>query len=72
MEQIIDVVKRLKQKKFKALSGENNYTITDAIITTTLSLNMAAKLYVPFNKPHIPTKVFKSRDGAIQWLLSFK
>ena len=59
-------------REYASSAEENNYTIADAIITTTLSLNMVAKFYIQFNKPHMPTKVFKSREEAIQWLLSFK
>ena len=59
-------------REYASSAEENNYTIADAIITTTLSLNMVAKFYIQYNKPHMPTKVFKSRDEAIQWLLSFK
>ena len=59
-------------REYASSAEENNYTIADAIVTSTLSLNMVAKFYIQFNKPHMPTKVFKSRDEAIQWLLSFK
>jgi hypothetical protein len=59
-------------REYASSAEENNYTIADAIITTTLSLNMVAKFYIQFNKPHMPTKVFKRRDEAIRWLLSFK
>ena len=59
-------------REYASSAEENNYTIADAIITTTLSLNMVAKFYIQFNKPHMPTKVFNSRDEAIEWLLSFK
>lgn len=59
-------------REYASSAEENNYTIADAIVTSTLSLNMVAKFYIQFNKPHMPTKVFKSRDVAIQWLLSFK
>ena len=59
-------------REYASSAAENNYTIADAIITSTLSLNMVAKFYIQYNKPHMPTKVFKSRDEAIQWLLSFK
>ena len=59
-------------REYASSVEENKYTIADAIVTSTLSLNMVAKFYIQFNKPHMPTKVFKSRDEAIQWLLSFK
>ena len=59
-------------REYTSSAEENKYTIADAIVTSTLSLNMAAKFYVRFNKPQMPTKVFKSRDEAIPWLLSFK
>ena len=59
-------------REYASSAEENKYTIADAIVTSTLSLNMVAKFYIQFNKPHMPTKVFKSRDAAIQWLLSFK
>ena len=59
-------------REYASSAEENKYTIADAIVTSTMSLNMVAKFYIQFNKPHMPTKVFKSRDEAIQWLLSFK
>ena len=59
-------------REYASSAEENKYTMADAIVTSTLSLNMVAKFYIQFNKPHMPTKVFKSRDAAIQWLLSFK
>ena len=59
-------------REYASSAEENKYTIADAIVTSTMSLNMVAKFYIQCNKPHMPTKVFKSRDEAIQWLLSFK
>ena len=59
-------------REYASSAEEIKYTIAGAIVTSTLSLNMVAKFYIQFNKPHMPTKVFKSRDEAIQWLLSFK
>jgi len=59
-------------REYASSAEENKYTIADAIVATTSSLNMVANFYVKFNKPHMPTKVFKERDDAIKWLLSFK
>jgi len=59
-------------REYASSAEENKYTIADAIVATTSSLNMVANFYVKFNKPHMPTKVFKERDDAIKWLFSFK
>ena len=59
-------------REYASSAEENKHTIADAIVATTSSLNMVANFYVQFNKPHMPTKVFKDREQAIAWLLSFK
>ena len=59
-------------REYASSAEENKYTIADAIVATTSSLNMVANFYVQFNKPQMPTKVFDDRDDAIKWLLSFK
>jgi len=33
---------------------------------------LIASFFIKFNKPSIPTKLFKSEDKAIEWLNSFK
>ena len=42
-----------------------------AILVDDMASNMVAKFYVQFNKPPVPTKVFKDKDEAVTWLRGF-
>lgn len=45
--------------------------IAEAIVIESLAFRIIAKFYMKKSK-HNPTKIFKDREGAIEWLLSFK
>lgn len=51
-----------------APSGNKN-TIADALLISSLPHKLMANFYMKFNKPVKPTKIFNSRDKAVQWLL---
>lgn len=42
-----------------------------AILVDSMASNMVAKFYVQYNKPPVPTQVFKSEAEAIEWLKAF-
>lgn len=42
--------------------------IADAIVTEHYSHQMAANFFVRHNKPHRPTKLFKTEEEAREWL----
>ena len=39
---------------------------------TSLATTLIGNFFIKFNKPAIPTKMFKKEDNAIEWLNSFK
>lgn len=47
----------------------NKNTIADALLISSLPHKLIANFYVKFNKPVKPTKIFNSREKAVQWLL---
>ncbi|CAG5077993.1 DUF7793 family protein [Parvicella tangerina] len=49
----------------------NQYTIADAIVVNGISQRIMANLYLRFNKPATPTKVFADEESAAFWLMSF-
>lgn len=46
--------------------------IAMAILTKSLTTVLLANFFITFNKPAVPTKLFKSEEKAIKWLRSFK
>lgn len=47
------------------------FAIADAIVVNGISQRIMANLYIKFNKPITPTKVFSSQENAAFWLMSF-
>ncbi len=50
---------------------EGEVAVAMAIVSNNLAVRMLANFYVKFDKPRIPTKLFKSREEAIDWLNTF-
>ena len=46
--------------------------IAMAILTKSLTTVLLANFLITFNKPVVPTKLFKNEEKAIKWLRSFK
>lgn len=46
--------------------------IAMAILTKSLTTVLLANFFITFNKPAVPTKLFKNEEKAIKWLRSFK
>ncbi len=56
-----------------AASPENNEnSIADALVVTTLSLKMIADFYINNYNPVVPTKIFNNVYDAIIWIESLK
>lgn len=54
------------------VANDSRYTIADAIVVNGISQRIMANLYLRFNKPVRPTKVFADQETAAFWLMSFK
>jgi hypothetical protein len=61
-----------KVREWMAAPPIRSYTIADAIVINSLPLKMLADFYLKFDKPVNPTRVFNSRDRALDWILELK
>lgn len=52
-------------------ANSHDYTIADAIVVNGISQRIMANLYLRFNKPLKPTKIFSDEESAAFWLMSF-
>ncbi|HXU27517.1 MAG TPA: hypothetical protein VN698_09820 [Bacteroidia bacterium] len=46
-------------------------SLADAYVTTSLGHKIIGNAYLKFNKPGRPTKIFNSKDDAVEWLKTF-
>ena len=56
-------------REWASSSDQNQYTIADAILVKDRAQRLIANLYIRFNDPIKPTRVFTSQSEAIKWLL---
>ncbi len=62
-----------KEARVKAANPEFlNLSIATAIFTESLSSKILANFYIKFNKPPVPTKMFNSKEKAMEWLDTFR
>ena len=47
------------------------FSLADAFVTHSLSLKIIGNMFLKYNKPLRPTKLFKNETEAIEWLLTF-
>ncbi len=59
-------------REWAADTSGNNYTYCDAIVIRNLAQKIMADFYIKVNKPKMPTKIFYSKDKAIEWILKFQ
>ncbi len=50
---------------------EKDPALAMAVVSNNLAVRLLANFYVKFDKPRIPTKLFKSREDALAWLKTF-
>lgn len=47
-------------------------SIADAVVANSLLSKIVGNLYLSFNKPSIPTKIFSDEASALKWLEQFR
>jgi len=47
------------------------YSKAEAYVFTSLGYKIIGNFYLKFNRPPIPTRLFKNKEDAIEWLLGF-
>lgn len=57
-------------REWCADTSGNNYTYVDAIVISNFAQKLVADFYLRFNKPKMPTKIFNSREKALEWIQS--
>lgn len=56
-------------REWCATTSGNNYTYVDAIVISNFAQKLIADFYLKFNKPQMPTRIFKSKEKALDWIL---
>jgi hypothetical protein len=56
---------------FSASEDSNLYTLADAIAYYSLGQKLIANFYLNQNKPSVPTRAFKGKEEATEWLRTF-
>ncbi|MCH2044923.1 MAG: STAS/SEC14 domain-containing protein [Saprospiraceae bacterium] len=60
-------------KEFRQASTKNRgYTKAIAIVVGSAILKILVNIFISFNKPEYPTKMFTKKEDAVQWLLTFE
>ena len=59
-------------RDFLASSEGTEGIIVGALLITSPLENIMASIYIQFNKPIIPTRIFKNEAKALEWLLKYK
>lgn len=57
-----------KVREWMAAPPVRSYTIADALVINSLPQKMLADFYLKFDKPVNPTRIFNSRDKALDWI----
>ncbi|SIT85568.1 hypothetical protein SAMN05444128_1562 [Pontibacter indicus] len=69
----ITQVKHSTKEARDYLADEGNAgVVASAILVTSPMVKMAANIYIHVNKPKNPTRMFTSKEEAVQWLSQFK
>ena len=61
----------VETRTFWAKKESCPYAIADAYVATNLGHQLIGSLYLRFNKPGRPTKIFKTEEDAVKWLRTF-
>jgi hypothetical protein len=58
-------------RAFGAAEGYSEFRLADAILANSTMMKLVVNVYINFNKPRVPTKMFDSEEKAVEWLKSF-
>lgn len=61
-----------EMRKHRASKGGTNFSITDAVVISSLPQKMISDFYLRFNRPPRPTKIFSTVKKAVEWSLKQK
>jgi hypothetical protein len=58
-------------RAFSAMHSSSKEQLAMAFVTTSLPQILIGNFYVKYNKPATPVSMFRSEEGAMEWLRSF-
>lgn len=59
-------------REYASSSKSTDKIVADAVVVQNYSHEMTANFFIRFNKPNRPTRLFKHRDEAYEWLNTFE
>lgn len=70
-----DIMSNMDNEASRYFSKESkvaNYTRAAAIVLNSLPIRLTASFFIKFQKPRFPTRIFDSREKAIEWFEELK
>jgi hypothetical protein len=58
-------------RAFGADKAYSEFRLADAILVESTMMKLIASVYINFNKPKVPTRMFNSEEKALSWLKEF-
>lgn len=58
-------------REYASSAESSDVIVADAVVVQNYSHEMTANFFIRFNKPNRPTKLFKERKEAYEWLKTF-
>jgi hypothetical protein len=59
-------------REYASSAESTDKIVADAVVVQNYSHEMTANFFIRFNKPNRPTRLFKHRDEAYEWLNTFE
>lgn len=72
MFDITQVKQTSKEARDYMANEGNKLVLASAMLVTSPMLKMMANFYIMVNKPKNPTRLFTSKEDALEWLVQFK
>ena len=60
-----------KEAKIYSAQKKHNSPIAMAVIVSSTANRLLGNIYINFNKPEVPTKLFSTEEKAIEWLKEY-
>lgn len=58
-------------RSYSAQKNDTDCRVAEAYIVTSVANKIIGNFYIKFNKPSVPTKLFSTKELAIEWLENY-
>lgn len=62
---------RSEARSYVAINNDTINRVATAFVVNSFASKLVVNLYIKFNKPVVPTKMFLSEENALKWLRTF-